>query len=861
MNTKISEHTPAMQQYLTIKEDFPDLLLFYRMGDFYELFFDDAKKAGALLNITVTTRGKIRGKPIPMAGVPAHALENYLAKLVKQGMSAVICEQVGEVGKGLVERAVTRIITPGTLTDENLLDEARDSILLSLFCFQNNYFLAYADITRGDFQLTMGLNEQELQSEIERLRPAEILMPETANVPAFITALKPHRQPDWYFDSDSSYRLICEYYQTTTIDGFGIAPDDPALSAAGCLLQYLHDTHKYHLPPLKPLQKQRDHQYLLLDATTRRNLELEYTLNGESKHSLIATINRCSTAAGVRTLKRWINQPLIQHEYILERQEAVTALLTHADLDEIAKTLRATADIERITTRIALQTAKPRELAQLRDTLMQLPAINALLQTSAAHSPLLAAATQALMHCPQLGDLLMKALVEAPPLTLKEGGIFAAGYLPELDALHELTDHSAQLLEKMEQEEKAQTGLNTLKIGFNRVHGYYIDIPRSQAANAPAHWIRRQTLKNSERYVTESLKTLEERLLNAQDEALALEKQAYTELLITLDKQRDDLYRLATALAESDVLTCFARLAKEHHYCRPQFSNQIEIQITAGRHPVVEQLSAQPFIANDLVLHQKRQLLILTGPNMGGKSTYMRQTALIVILALAGSYVPAKEARIGRINRIFTRIGASDDLAGGRSTFMVEMTETANILNNADEHSLVIMDEIGRGTSTFDGLSLAWAVADHLLQKNRALTLFATHYFELTALVERHQHGANIHLSAAEDQEHIVFLYHIEEGATSKSYGLHVAKLAGVPHAVIRNANAKLRQLEEKRVPQRAHQALLPIESQKPSLSPQIKNILQQIQEINPDELSPKAAHEWLYQLKTLVRDLDKNEL
>lgn len=851
----LENHTPMMQQYLSIKKDFPDILLLYRMGDFYELFYDDAKRAAKLLGISLTARGKSAGESIPMAGVPVHALETYLAKLVKLGVSAVICEQIGDpsTSKGPVERAVTRIITPGTLTDDALLDETCDNILLTIYHEDKHYYLAYADITRGDFSLSQALTLDTLYAEIERLRPAEILLPESDHLPNRPDMPRPRRQPDWYFDLDSALHLLYNHYHIQSTDSFGIDSHDPALRAAGCLLQYLYDTHKQHIPPLNPPKKQQHHEYLILDAATRRNLELEYTLTGDPKRSLIGTLNRSVSAAGIRTFKRWLNQPLTDQSAIIARLDAVAEMLALPTRTELRQLLKSTADIERITTRIALRSARPRELGQLRDTLSLLPNLTATLSVS--QSALLSAHQIPLSQHTELANLLEKALTDVPPLNLNNGGIFRAGFLPKLDELTNLAEHSESILEEMERHERETSGINTLKIGYNRVHGYYIDIPRSQSERAPTTWIRRQTLKNSERYITEELKTLEDRVLHAKEQALALEKQAYDKLLQQLDQHRNALYQLGQSLAEIDVLSGYAELAHQHNYQRPKLSNQPLIHIKAGRHPVVEQHSNHPFIANNTELNQKHGLQILTGPNMGGKSTYMRQTALITLLACAGSYVPAESATIGNINRIFTRIGAGDDISGGRSTFMVEMTETANILHNADENSLIIMDEIGRGTGTFDGLSLAWATAEHIAQKNRALTLFATHYFELTELANQHKNICNIHLSAVENKDDIIFLHQVQMGAASKSYGLQVAKLAGVPPNVIHQARQKLHQLESERARANAHLTQIDLfasPSEKPASLPQhIQTLLDTLNQTDPDNLTPKAAHELLYNLKT----------
>lgn len=849
------EHTPMMQQYLSIKKDFPETLLLYRMGDFYELFFDDAHRAGELLGISVTTRGQSAGAPIPMAGVPVHALDNYLAKLVAQGVCAVICEQIGDpaTSKGPVERAVTRIITPGTLTDDALLDQQRDNILACLYPEPPHYHLAYADISSARFHLTTLHNDTDLHAELERLRPSEILLPESTRLTLPAHLPRPHRQPDWYFEQKSATHLLQQHFAVQSLESYGFSDNDPLLRPAGCLLQYLHDTHKQHCPPLNPPKRQQTHDHLILDASTRRNLELEYTLNGEHKRSLIATINHCQSASGSRLLKRWINQPLTQHTTINARLDSVATLITDPAHNDLQTLLKHSADLERIATRIAMTSAKPRDLSQLRDTLAQLPHLHQLLQSSAQQAPLIAELIAPLNQNPQIHTLLQTALTDTPPPNLKEGGIFNPDYHDELKHLTQLSQHSDQILQQIQQQERQQSGIDSLKIGYNRVHGYYLEIPRSQSEHAPKHWLRRQTLKSSERYISDELKTLEEQILSAREKALNLEKQLYNQLLTQLDQHRHWYYQIAHSLASLDVLSAFAILAKRHNYHRPTFCTEIGIHIQQGRHPVVEQHSDTPFIANSLTITPKQQLLILTGANMGGKSTYMRQNALISILAHAGSYVPAKSAQFGPLTRIFTRIGASDDIASGRSTFMVEMSETANILHNADQHSLVLMDEIGRGTSTFDGLSLAWASAQHLSQHNRALTLFATHYFELTQLAQQYPNISNYHLSAIEHHDNIAFLHQVKQGAASKSYGLQVARLAGVPKPVLHQAQQKLRQLETQHSkPQQI--SLLPSEPPHPEPNPEIQKILHQLNTLDLDNLSPKAAQDLLYQWRAQLQ-------
>lgn len=849
------QHTPMMQQYLHIKKDYPDTLVFYRMGDFYELFFEDAQLASHLLGISLTTRGKSAGQSIPMAGVPVHSVDTYLSKLIKIGQSAVICEQIGEAnGKTPMTRAVTRIITPATITDDNLLDKERDTILLCLYPHNAHYLLAYIDLARTSFTLTAALDTIDANAEIERLRPAEILIPDSATLTAFSTYVRPKLLPDWYFELDSAAQLLKTHYQVDTLAAYDLEDNDPILAPAGALMQYLKDTHRAQFPLLSPPKRSSQNAYLLLDAPSRCNLELEYTLSGSHKHSLIGTINRTQSAAGCRLLKRWIAQPLTDYAQVRARHDSVGELLSQARAP-LRQLLKQTADIERITTRIHLSNAKPRELAALRDTLTLLPEIaDTLAECQSARL------TQCLSKFNQtkaVMRLLTQALADTPPISAKDGGIFRTGYHLELDKLTQLSQNSASLLEQLAEQERQETGITQLKIGYNRVHGYYFELPRSKSEHVPTHWQRRQTLKSGERFTTSALNQLSSQILSADDARIELEKSLYEALLQQLRDHQQPLYQLAEALAEIDVLQSFAELAQTKHYARPILDETSAVfHIVEGRHPVVEQHSAKPFIANSLSLHEKQKALLITGPNMGGKSTYMRQVALIVILALSGSYVPAKQAHIPQLTRIFTRIGASDDLSGGRSTFMVEMTETANILHQADAHSLVIMDEIGRGTSTFDGLSLAWASLAHLLSHNQSYTLFATHYFELTELAETYRTLCNVHLSAADSADgDIVFLHQIQSGAAKGSYGIQVAKRAGVPNSVIHAAKQKLRRLEsqQKSGLQQAD-LLIPAPTQAPN-SDEIE-ILSSLKTLELDTFSAKAALDLLYQWqKTLNID------
>jgi DNA mismatch repair protein MutS len=789
-----------MQQYLRIKADYPDTLLFYRMGDFYELFYQDAQRAAQLLDITLTARGQSAGNPIPMAGVPFHAAENYIAKLLRQGLSIAICEQIGEpkTGAGPVERQVVRILTPGTVSDAAFLNDKRDNLLLAL-CYQDNrYGLATLDIGGGRFHLFEVSNDEALQSELARLQPAELLISENWQPPALLrdyqTQLR--RRVSWEFDYDTAIRLLAEQMQTQDLHGFGCQDMRAALCAAGGLLQYVKMTQRAALPHVRTIQVERREESLLLDAASRRNLELTSNLAGGEENTLVSILDHTQTAMGSRLLKRWLNRPLRDHQILGERQNSVATFIQHSLHHALQTILKEIADLERILARVALKTARPRDLIALRTTLALLPILQQQLTGLSVHSVLLEQLRNVITPFPALQQLLNQAIVENPPVTIRDGGVIAVGYDAELDELLAISENAGGYLLALEEQEKTRTGLSSLKVGYNRVHGYYIEISRIQAQSAPTDYLRRQTLKNAERFITPELKTFEDKALSARDRALAREKILYDALLDKMMPNLPALQSCAQAIAELDVLTNFAERAVSQRWCCPQLSSQSGIFIAAGRHPVVEQVLEKPFVPNDVQLDDQQRMLIITGANMGGKSTYMRQIALIVLLAHIGSYVPAQSAQIGPVDRIFTRIGASDDLASGRSTFMVEMTETANILHNATEHSLVLMDEIGRGTSTFDGLSLAFACAHYLAQTIRAYTLFATHYFELTALVKEISSVRNVHLDATEYEDKIIFLHAVQPGPANQSYGIQVARLAGVPQAVIQHAKVKLQALE-----------------------------------------------------------------
>jgi DNA mismatch repair protein MutS len=840
--------TPFMRQYLAVKAQHPDMLVFYRMGDFYELFFEDAEKAARLLGITLTKRGTHNGDPIKMAGVPYHAAEQYLAKLTKIGEAVAICEQIGDPAKakGIVDRQVVRILTPGTLTDSALLDDSRDNWLLALCFGEGLVGLARINLASGDLilsEIAPGLLAQEL----ERIAPAELLLADNVNhIAVQNAACSKKRLSAWQFDLDSAKTLLTKQFNTHDLDGYGCADLSLAIAAAGALLDYVKHTQRTTLPHINGLTVEQSSQFVQLDGATRRNLEIDQTIRGEVSPTLYSLLNTTQTAMGARLLRYWLHHPLRDLIVVSARHKAVAALM-HTDETAIRDALRNIGDIERITTRVALRTARPRDLSALRDSLSQLPALQASLSKVEAD---LVRQVAGQLNVPQSArNLLMQAIQPEPASVLREGGVIADGYDAELDELRGMQANCGEFLLKYEAEERERSGLANLKVEYNSVHGFYIEISRAQAENAPAEYRRRQTLKNAERFITPELKAFEDKVLSANDRALAREKMLYEIVLDQLAPEINALQANASAVAQLDVLSTFAERAQSLKYVAPEFVSEDGINIVGGRHPVVEQI-AQPFIANDVALSPYRQLLLITGPNMGGKSTFMRQTALIVLLAHCGCFVPAQSAKIGKIDRIFTRIGASDDLAGGRSTFMVEMTETANILNNATANSLVLLDEIGRGTSTFDGLSLAWACAKQLLEKNRSYTLFATHYFELTRLVEEFKQVANVHLDAAEHGNGIVFLHRVQEGAANQSYGLQVAALAGIPKSVVASAKRKLTQLEKQNI-DAGPQVDMFVAKDAPEVP--LHPVVSELEILDPDDLTPKQALEALYKLKSLL--------
>jgi len=847
------DHTPMMQQYLRIKSEYEDLLLFYRMGDFYELFFSDAEKAAKLLDITLTARGKTAGEPIPMAGVPYHAVDNYLARLIRMGESIAICEQIGDpaTSKGPVERKVVRIVTPGTVTDAALLRDRHENLICAISKLADHIGLATLDLGSGRFLVQQLDNLAELEAELERFKPTELLIQEgieLPNPPKCTQIL-----PIWHFDLEACHLKLTEQYQTRDLRGFGCEDLPAAITAAGALIRFVQETQQTALQHLQEIHVEHRDETVLIDATSRRNLELEQNLAGDKNHTLLSVIDSTITPMGGRMLRRWLNRPLRDHITLNLRQQATATLLNGIATQPFQSELKAIGDIERILARISLKSARPRDLTQLQRALAELPSIKQ--QLHQLSSPRLEQLNGDIEPLPQLHELLNRALITEPPVLIRDGGVIAEGYHSELDKLRAIRQDSSDYLQELEQREQQRTGINGLKVRYNRVHGYYIEISRLHSENVPDDYVRRQTLKNAERFITPELKSFEGEALSAAEKALALEKRLYDELLELICEDLNALQRITEALSELDVLQSFALSATTMNLCQPQLSEQPGIEIEGGRHLVVEQSMSSPFIPNDTLLSPAQHMLLLTGPNMGGKSTYMRQVAIIVLLAHIGSFVPAESATIGPVDQIFTRIGASDDLATGRSTFMVEMTETANILNNATEQSLVLMDEIGRGTSTFDGLSLAWAAASDLARRVQSYPLFATHYFELTQLAEELDGVANYHLDAVEHGEQIIFLHHVIAGPASQSYGLQVAALAGVPNGVVQQAKIKLGQLEQNSVHAKASSKNIPETGNPVTISNKPHPLVDAVSVIDPDALTPREALELLYILKGLNDD------
>ncbi|GIX33346.1 MAG: DNA mismatch repair protein MutS [Lysobacterales bacterium] len=845
----LAEHTPLMRQYLAIKAEHPDRLVFFRMGDFYELFYEDAVRAAEILDIVLTRRGQSAGQPIPMAGVPVHAVENYLARLLERGESVAICEQVGEAegGRGPMERRVVRILTPGTLTDETLLEERRERLLLALRPGRGGRFgLAYADLAGGRLVVGELSGPEALEAELARLDPAEVLWPEDLDRPEILSDRTMRRRPAWHFDRDSAARRLADFFKAESLAGFGVEDLPLAIGAAGAILAYLEETQRTALPHFTGIAREVPEQALFLDATARRHLELDHHRSGDRRYTLLGVLDATQTGMGARLLARWLGRPLRDRRELAERLDAVEALLREGSHRRIAAALSGIADLERILARVALRTARPRDLAALRESLRRVPPLREGLEAMPASR--LRALALALGDPTRWVVLLDRALAAEPPAQLRDGGVIASGFDAELDALRRLGASVDEALLDFERREREATGIPNLKVGYNRIHGFYIEVSKAQSDRVPSHYQRRQTLVQSERYITPELKLFEDRVLSARERAIARERQLYEALLAELCSQVRELKALAAALAEADVFAALADRAERYGWVRPELIEEDRIEIRRGRHPVVEALRPEPFEPNDLLLDEGRRLLVITGPNMGGKSTYMRQIALIVILAHIGSFVPAELARIAPIDRIFTRIGASDDLARGQSTFMVEMTETAQILHNAGPRSLVLLDEIGRGTSTYDGLAIARATAEHLLTKNRSFTLFATHYFELTVLAHELPGAANVHLAALEHGERLILLHQVREGPADRSFGLSVAALAGVPAPTIQRARRLLAEFERShlRIREQGPQLRLPLEERADPLRERLRSI-------DPDAITPREALEILYALRELA--------
>ncbi|WP_350015634.1 DNA mismatch repair protein MutS [Rhodanobacter sp. IGA1.0] len=868
----LTKHTPFMRQYLSAKAEHPDVLLFFRMGDFYELFYDDARKAARLLDITLTQRGQSGGAPIPMAGVPYHAAENYLARLVRLGESVAICEQMGDpaLAKGIVERKVVRIVTPGTVTDAALLEDRRDNLLLAIAAgTRGDYGLAWVDLSSGRFLLSEVPSAEALAAELARLQPAETLVGEDVAWPKLVSALPGLRKrPPWHFDADAAKRELNRFFGTRDLGGFGVDGMPLAVAAAGCLLGYVEETQKSALPHLTGMAVESASETIALDAATRRNLELDTHPSGRIEHSLLGVLDETVTPMGARALRRWLTRPLRSRQTLRRRHQAIGMLIDSRRHESLREQLRGIGDLERILARVALRSARPRDLSTLRDGLAATPGITRAIfhdredQQAAIHGRTLQQELSPLLHTlvESIGDhadtaaLLARAIVEQPPVLQRDGGVVADGYDTELDELRRLSTHADQYLVELEEREKAASGISTLKVGYNRVHGYYIEISKGQSDKAPTHYTRRQTTKNAERYITEELKSFEDKVLSAKERSLMRERALYEALLDTLTEKLESLKAAASAIAALDVLATLAERAEALDWSAPELTDEPGICIERGRHPVVEKVRDEPFEPNDLKLDDARRMLVITGPNMGGKSTYMRQNALIVLLAHIGSYVPASRAVIGPIDRIFTRIGAGDDLSRGQSTFMVEMSETANILHNATADSLVLMDEVGRGTSTYDGLSLARAAAVHLARHCRAYTLFATHYFELTELAGEFPSIANVHLDAIEYGEQLVFMHAVKDGPANRSFGLQVAALAGLPKSVIADARRTLAELERGMHQHVSTPACAAEASPQMGLFAAVQPSAAEraLADIEPDALTPREALEALYRLKSL---------
>lgn len=875
----IEKQTPMMQQYLRVKHKYPNTLVFYRMGDFYELFFEDAQIASKILGITLTHRGKSNDEPIPMAGVPFHSADRYLTGLVKAGQTIAICEQIGEVtGKAPVERDVVKIITAGTLTDDNLLGQHQSSNLVAL-CIQHKQIgIALLDISAGVFKvLQIDNHPEQLHLELARLMPSEIIVDEDLVEQHYLDLIQQHlecpisKRPNVDFNLKNADKTLCDQFSVSTLSGFGIEQLTLAKAAAAALIHYAKETQKSNLPHITSIKVEHNEQFIALDPVTRRNLEISQPLF-EHGTSLFDLINDCKTAMGSRLLKNILTQPLRDTKVLDERLDAVEHILTHYAETPIRLALQEISDIERVLSRVALDSARPRDLVQLRQAFAQLPilrqSLTHLFQQLNQPSPLLHQLYQEIGDFKELYQFLMTAIVELPPVQLRDGQVIADGFDAELDELRKIKESSGQYLLELEAQERERTGIANLKISYNKVSGFFIELTRSQAENAPSHYIRRQTLKNAERYITPELKSYEDKVLSADSRALNREKQLFEEILHHLRQSITGLHTMSQAIALLDVICNFAHQSRLRHWNRPEYTQEIGIEIEAGRHPVVEALNKSPFVANDTLLNAQHKLAIITGPNMGGKSTFMRQTALISLLAYCGSFVPAKRCKVGPIDRIFTRIGSADDLSSGKSTFMVEMTETAQILHHATSHSLVLMDEVGRGTSTYDGLSLAWACVLDLSKRIKCLCLFATHYFELTELGSK-SYIDNYHVTAVEANGSLVLLHKVQTGSASKSHGLQVAKLAGIPNSVLKEAQRRLNILEKQQQQQNLSiqqtdlfddieiESVNEVEHTQEALPAEPSLVELELAKLELDHLTPKQALDTLYQLKSLLKQVN----
>lgn len=847
------QHTPMMRQYFGIKKDYPDTLVLYRMGDFYELFFEDAERASRLLDITLTSRGKSGGEPIPMAGVPVHSIEQYLVKLVNQKQPVAICEQIGDpaTSKGPVDRKVVRVVTPGTLTEESLLSDRQENLLAAICPSEQGIGLAVLEVSSGRF---LGLeipNLESLNDELVRLSPAELIQPDSNFIDESSLPHDIHYETTaaWHYTEERATEVLTQAFNTRELTAFGCNDAPLATRAAGALIRYVSDIHGKQLTHVTEIKIEHSDRLLKLDAVSRKNLEIDSSLNQKAGTTLVELFDLCTTAMGARMQRRWFNSPIRDHQELRHRNLAVSSIKDCTQREELRVEMKQIGDLERIVSRLAMRTARPRDFTRLRQALKTIPRIKPHLDQSI---PKLTTLNSSIDSFPELAELLERAILEEPPVIIRDGGVIKSGYDDELDNLRSLQKNSGDYLIQLEEREKQRTGVKTLKVQYNRVHGYYIELSRLQSHLAPADYQRRQTLKNAERFITPELKQFEDKVLSANDKALTREKWLYEQLFDLLQPKLVKLAVTARALAELDVLICFAICAEKFDLCEPEFTDKQELTIQAGRHPVVAQHSNAAFIPNDIALDSVTRMLVITGPNMGGKSTYMRQIAIIVLLAHSGSFVPAASALIGDIDQIFTRIGASDDLASGRSTFMVEMTEMAYILRNASSKSLVLVDEIGRGTSTFDGLSLAWACARNLARNIKAYTLFSTHYFELTQLAEQLDHTINVHLDAIEHGKDIVFLYSVLPGPASQSYGVQVARLAGIPTSVLDDAAKKLKNLEQPT----SHSTAAPADFQLSLFqSPdKVSEIEIELSGIDPDNLTPRQALEFIYTLKKLEK-------